>query len=330
MPNDPSDTQPPIADYALISDCRSAALVGRDGSVDWLCFPRFDGPSVFARMLDVRAGHWSIRPLEGTGPVEITRRYLDQTLVLETTVRTPTGVVVLTDGMALGHEERGHELGADAPGVLLRRVSCTEGRVELAMTWAPRPEYGLVRPLFRQTPTGGRTFGGRRDARGLLGDPILHEEAATVEERGDRKRQRQTARLAVEVMGKLIEHYGQFGSGVPTKSHREGGYDNSFIIADPHEACFVSHQVDVMVARANRTKLTCGLLAISLHVGFAPSIGIVEKLVLGALRSLMSRPRFRDTLRPPTSKSEPATPNYPKARIARCTVFASPRCEKSA
>src|SRR4051812_5973892 len=102
----------PIADYALVSDCRSAALIHRDGSVDWLCFPRFDGPSVFGRVLDASAGHWSIR---ATGEAEITRRYVPETLVLETTYRTNAGTATVLDGMAVGRNERGHELGADAP-----------------------------------------------------------------------------------------------------------------------------------------------------------------------------------------------------------------------
>jgi alpha,alpha-trehalase len=78
----------PIADYALISDCRTAALVSRGGSVDWLCPGRFDRPSVFARLLDQGAGHWSIRPAV---EAEVSRRYLDGSMVLETTFRTPRG-----------------------------------------------------------------------------------------------------------------------------------------------------------------------------------------------------------------------------------------------
>ena len=75
----------PIGEYALLSDCRSAALVSRDGSVDWLCFPRFDGPSVFCRLLDPAGGHFAIRP---AGEFQVSRRYVDQTLVLETTFTT--------------------------------------------------------------------------------------------------------------------------------------------------------------------------------------------------------------------------------------------------
>jgi GH15 family glucan-1,4-alpha-glucosidase len=134
-----------IAEYALLSDCRSAALVSRDGSVDWLCFPRFDGPSVFARLLDDDAGHFSIRP---SGEFTVTRRYVDQTMALETAFRTPTGAATLVDAMALGQDERGHHLGAGSPGALLRRLRCTDGQVEVEVTYAPRPEYGLIHPLL--------------------------------------------------------------------------------------------------------------------------------------------------------------------------------------
>ena len=75
----------PIGDYALLSDCRSAALVSRDGSVDWLCFPRFDAPSVFCRLLDAAGGRFAIRP---AGEFQVSRRYVDQTMVLETTFTT--------------------------------------------------------------------------------------------------------------------------------------------------------------------------------------------------------------------------------------------------
>src|SRR5260221_12518111 len=103
----------PIADYALLSDCRSAALVSRAGSVDWLCFPRFDGPSVFARLLDDQAGHWSIHPV---GTYEVSRRYIEATMVLERRFNTPTGTAVLVDAMAIGRKYPGHQLGVASPG----------------------------------------------------------------------------------------------------------------------------------------------------------------------------------------------------------------------
>src|SRR4051794_26826526 len=131
----------PIADYGLLSDCSSAALVSRDGSIDWLCLPRFDSPSVFARLLDPDAGHWSIAP---TGGHRGERRYLDGTLVVETTFATDTGTVRLTDALAFPEGQRGHDLGRDAPHELLRCVEGVEGDVELVFELAPRAEYGLV------------------------------------------------------------------------------------------------------------------------------------------------------------------------------------------
>jgi GH15 family glucan-1,4-alpha-glucosidase len=147
----------PIGDYALLSDCRSAALVSRDGSVDWLCFPRFDGPSVFCRLLDPAGGHFAIRP---AGEFRASRRYVDQTMVLKTTFTTPGGTAVLTDALALGRNERGHDLGAGSPGMLLRRLACTGGEIEAEVSYAPRPEYGLVHPILVQIPGGLAAWGG--------------------------------------------------------------------------------------------------------------------------------------------------------------------------
>jgi GH15 family glucan-1,4-alpha-glucosidase len=156
-------SQLPIAEYALVSDCRSAALVSKEGSIDWLCFPRFDGPSVFGRLLDASAGYWSIRPI---GDAEITRRYVDDTMLLETTFRTTTGTVVLVDALAVGPNERGHELGAGAPSVVLRRVTGVDGDVELELTYEPRLEYGLIYPLLYAVD-GGITARGGADALAL-------------------------------------------------------------------------------------------------------------------------------------------------------------------
>src|ERR1700682_2152263 len=139
----------PIGDYALLSDCRSAALVSRAGSIDWLCFPRFDGSSVFARLLDEQAGYWSIQPV---GPVEVSRHYIDAMMIIESRSPRPTGTAVLLDAMAIGRNERGHELGVASPGVLLRSVRCEHGTVEIEMEYAPRPEYGLISPLLRPVP----------------------------------------------------------------------------------------------------------------------------------------------------------------------------------
>lgn len=148
----------PIADYALLSDCRSAALVGAGGSVDWLCFPRFDSPSVFGRILGDDAGFWAIRPV-----VDVTgtsRRYVGPSMVLETTFTTASGTVTVTDALLLGDGNRGHELGAGSPGALLRSVACTAGEAGVDVIFDPRPEYGLVRPLLQQADGGLLARGG--------------------------------------------------------------------------------------------------------------------------------------------------------------------------
>src|SRR5688500_9983881 len=112
----------PIADHAFLSDRHSCTLVDRAGTVVWLGFPRFDGPSVFAALLDDDAGKWSVQP---GAAWTASRRYAGRSLVLETTFRTAEGELQLTDALGLGPDNAGHRLGTDVPHVLVRRLACT-------------------------------------------------------------------------------------------------------------------------------------------------------------------------------------------------------------
>ncbi len=137
---------PPIADYALLSDCHSCALVSMDGSIDWCTFHRFEARPVFARILDwAKAGFFRIAPLDED--YESTRRYLPGTNVLETTFRTPNGTLVLTDFFAFrvpGPGEDAHSAHPDHQ--LIRIVRCTEGEVGVKVKLVPRFDYGLTTP----------------------------------------------------------------------------------------------------------------------------------------------------------------------------------------
>jgi len=152
--------EPSVGDFALLSDCHSTALVGRAGSVDWYCVPRFDAPSVFTRLLDPDAGHWSLRPV---GRHTAERAYLADTMILQTVFRTPRGRMTLTDTLALGRGERGHGIGKRVPHVLVRRAEGIEGEVEMEMTFAPRPEFALVTPVILRTAAGVVARGGPID-----------------------------------------------------------------------------------------------------------------------------------------------------------------------
>jgi GH15 family glucan-1,4-alpha-glucosidase len=159
----------PIADHALLSDCHSPALVDRAGSVDWLVFPRFDSPSVFGRLLDDGAGHWAVRP---SAPATVQRRYAEDTMVLETTFRTGTGTLVLRDALALRAHAGGHRLGRGAPHLLVRQLHCTEGRVEVEVDYAPRPEYGLVVPMLAVEDGGAAVVARGGSERLVLSTPV--------------------------------------------------------------------------------------------------------------------------------------------------------------
>jgi len=147
----------PIADYALLGDCHSAALVARDGSIDWWCAPRFDSPSAFARLLDPDAGHFAIRPVEA---YEVERDYVEESMVLRTTFRTASGALRLTDAMALEPGARGHDIGLRSPHAIVRLAEALSGRVEIAVEFVPRPEYGLVVPVLERVEAGVRSRGG--------------------------------------------------------------------------------------------------------------------------------------------------------------------------
>jgi alpha,alpha-trehalase len=147
----------PIGDHALLSDCHSAALVDRWGSVEWWCLPRFDGPSVFGRLLDDNAGHFSVR-LEGAESSH--RRYLESTLTLETTIGGESGEIIIIDALAMRRGARGHDLGKDSPHLLLREIRCTGGPVDVHVEFKPRYEYGLTVPTTMAVDGGVAARGG--------------------------------------------------------------------------------------------------------------------------------------------------------------------------
>ncbi|MFI5927227.1 glycoside hydrolase family 15 protein [Micromonospora sp. NPDC051543] len=148
-------TQPPISDYGFLSDSRSGALVGVDGSIDWWCPHRFDGASVFGRLLDPDGGHFRLAPADAGGPgYRVERAYRPDTLILRTVHHTPHGSVAVTDALAAEPGARAHELGMNSPAVLVRVVEGLSGRVRMALDFAPRPEYGLLTPYLHEQPDG--------------------------------------------------------------------------------------------------------------------------------------------------------------------------------
>jgi len=135
-----------IGDYAAIGDGRSVALVGRDGSIDWLCWPRFDSASLFGRILDPSAGHWRIAPV---APSRTERHYIENTNVLQTRFDTGTGSLVLTDLMPVASEKEKERLLLPEREIL-RLIECERGEVEIEWSFEPRPGYGLGTTAVRR------------------------------------------------------------------------------------------------------------------------------------------------------------------------------------
>jgi glucoamylase len=131
----------PIEDYALIGDCKTAALVGRNGAIDWLCLPRFDSPACFAALLGSKEhGRWLIAPMDPAPRVK--RSYRDTTLVLDTVFETADGVVTITDFMPVGQDNSS----------VIRLVRGLRGRVAMQMQLSMRFDYGISVPWVTRLP----------------------------------------------------------------------------------------------------------------------------------------------------------------------------------
>src|SRR5688500_8112423 len=136
-------SQSRIEDYALIGDCQTAALVARNGSIDWLCWPRFDSPACFAALLgNPENGRWRIAPADSTASVR--RRYREDTLILETQCETAEGEATLIDFMPVG----------EGDSDLVRVVVGRRGRIKMAMELTLRFDYGASVPWVSRLPDG--------------------------------------------------------------------------------------------------------------------------------------------------------------------------------
>ena len=133
----------PLEEYALLSDLRTGALVSRDGSIDWLCLPRFDSPAVFSALLgEPEDGRWLLSVVDGE---VVERRYLPLTFVLETTWRTPRGVARVTDFLPRSTRQ----------GDLIRKVECVDGEVEVEHDLRLRFDYARATPWTREIARDG-------------------------------------------------------------------------------------------------------------------------------------------------------------------------------
>ena len=152
---------PPIADYAMLSDCEVAALIAPSGNVEWLCLPQFDSPSVFSSMLDRGAGRFRFGPAAAQVPTA--RRYLPGAMVVETTWKVRTGWLVVRDALTVGpwhhtteraHRQRRAPNDWEADHTLVRTARCAQGTVEVSLECEPRFEYGLLPAQWEYSGAG--------------------------------------------------------------------------------------------------------------------------------------------------------------------------------
>jgi GH15 family glucan-1,4-alpha-glucosidase len=169
-----SDTghAPPIRDYALIGDCHGSALISGTASIDWCCQPRFDSGSCFGRLLDWQRGGSCSVSLDGELEPEGASAYLDDTLVLETTLSTTSSTVRFLDFFAM------REHGAERPRrELVRIAECTRGTAEVTIDTSPRFDYGAIRPWLRRAGSEAFTAIGGDDGMLVWSDRGMHVDA---------------------------------------------------------------------------------------------------------------------------------------------------------
>src|SRR5579862_567629 len=173
-----------IEDYALIGDCETAALVNRNGSIDWLCWPSFSSQACFAALLgNEENGYWSIQP--ATGKWTTSRRYRDETLILVTTFEQPDGTMRLIDFMPI------REKNSD----VIRIVECVRGKISVRMELALRFDYGLTVPWVTHATHGVRAVAGPHVAMLAASVPVFGENLKTIAEFSLSKGERATFSL---------------------------------------------------------------------------------------------------------------------------------------
>jgi GH15 family glucan-1,4-alpha-glucosidase len=151
---------PPIADYGFLTDCHTGALVASDGSIEWLCVPHFDCPSVFGSILDRGAGAWRLGPYGVYVPAG--RRYIPGTNMIETTWMTPQGWMCVVDALTIGEWHDNKEGSShtrpptdfDADHLLVRRIECIQGQVQVEFVCEPMLDYGATAASWSAVDTG--------------------------------------------------------------------------------------------------------------------------------------------------------------------------------
>jgi GH15 family glucan-1,4-alpha-glucosidase len=210
----PSGAYPAIADYALIGDCHSAALVSRQGSIDWCCLPRFDSDSCFGRLLDWdKGGYFAIRP---RGRCSVRREYLEKSLVLVTTFRTAGGEARLIDFFAMrtgGRQRPRREI--------VRIIEGVRGTVRLDVRLVPRLDFGEVKPWIRRS-AGSFLAVGSDTGLAIFGDVPLqlgsdHDLEGTLEVRAESRyhvgvqfvppEESEAVRFGERAVAQLDQHY---------------------------------------------------------------------------------------------------------------------------